>query len=187
MLQILKDIFEMLTEFFNGPFPDLNSHLKEQTTGDPDLKPAVDIIKKWEGFRSKAYQDSVGVWTIGYGTTFYSTGKRVSRGDTITREQAETELMYYVENKAAKPIKRLVKVPLNNNQFCALVSFIYNVGSGAFTRSTMLKRINSKNYDGAAAEFDRWVHAGGRKLLGLVRRRNEEQALFLQPSEHRVV
>jgi len=77
------------------------------------------------------------------------------------------------------PYKHRAQVPLPQNQFDALVSFTFNVGVGAFSNSTLLRRLNKRNYQGTKQEFRRWVHAGGRRLQGLVNRRNQEAGLFL--------
>lgn len=133
----------------------------------------IRLIKSFEGLRLTAYQDSVGVWTIGYGTT-----RGVTPGMTISTAQAEQFLRQDVA-KFEEAIRTSVKVPLNDNQFSALVVFTYNVGSGAFRNSTLLKKLNAKDYTGAADEFLRWNKAGGKVLAGLTRRRNAERALFL--------
>lgn len=133
----------------------------------------INLIKKWEGFRARAYLDPVGVWTIGYGHTH-----GVQPGQTITEPQAlqllESEVQHY-----ADAVKRLVTVALNQNQFDALTSFTYNLGVGAFSQSTLLCLLNQEQYQGAADQFLRWVHAGGHVLPGLVSRRQEERGLFL--------
>jgi lysozyme len=137
----------------------------------------LDLIKKFEGLVLTAYRDPVGIWTIGYGHT----GPEVGPGDVITRAQAESLLkrdLLRFENA----VRSLVKVPVNSNQFSALVSFTYNVGSGALAQSTLLALLNQRNYQGAANQFPRWVNGGGGPLPGLVRRRNEERALFLTPA-----
>lgn len=136
----------------------------------------LNLIKKWEGFRAKAYICPAGILTIGYGTT----GKKVYSSLVIDKKTAESWLIKDAK-KFEAVISNAVKVPLTSNQFSALVSFVYNVGGGAFTRSTLLKKLNAKNYQGACTELDRWVNGGGRKLPGLVKRRNDEQALFNQP------
>lgn len=131
------------------------------------------LLKNFEGLRLRAYLDPVGVWTIGYGTT-----SGVRPGMTITVQQAE-ELLKRDLIRFENIVDRYVKVPLNSNQFSALVSFVYNVGAGAFSGSTLLRLLNQNNYRGAADQLLRWVNAGGRSLPGLVRRRRAERALFL--------
>ncbi|MEM9266897.1 MAG: lysozyme [Cyanobacteria bacterium P01_F01_bin.13] len=133
----------------------------------------VSLIKSFEGLRLKAYQDAVGVWTIGYGTT-----RGVRPGQEISEAQAEALLKTDL-NRFEQALNQAVRVPINDNQFAALVSFTYNVGSGAMRSSTLLKKLNRRDIYGAANEFPRWNRAGGRVLAGLTRRRNAERALFL--------
>ena len=132
----------------------------------------LDLIKSHEGLRTSAYQDPVGVWTIGYGHT--GTAKP---GQKITEAQAE-QLLRKDVGWAEDAVRKNVKVPLTQGQFDALVSFTFNLGAGALGRSTLLKKLNAGDYAGAQAEFGKFVHAGGRVLPGLVRRRGEEAALF---------
>jgi GH24 family phage-related lysozyme (muramidase) len=133
----------------------------------------LQLIKSFEGLRLQAYQDAVGVWTIGYGTT-----RGVTPDLEITQEQAETLLQEDL-NKFEQAVNSVTTVPLNDNQFSALVSFTYNVGAGALQNSTLLKLLNDGDIQGAADEFPRWNKAGGRELAGLTRRRQAERALFL--------
>jgi len=134
----------------------------------------MNLIKAFEGLRLAAYQDSVGIWTDGYGHTH-----NVKKGDMITQEQADRFLK---EDLAVAELSIVtnVKVPLSQNQFDALASFIFNLGSGNFTQSTLLKKLNAGDYAGAANEFGRWVQAGGKTLPGLVKRRAAERELFLK-------
>ncbi|MBH8916633.1 lysozyme [Pseudomonas aeruginosa] len=135
----------------------------------------IDLIKSFEGLRLSAYQDSVGVWTIGYGTT-----RGVTPYMTITVEQAERMLANDIQ-RFEPELDKLVKVPLNQNQWDALMSFVYNLGSANLASSTLLKLLNKGDYRGAADQFPRWVNAGGKRLEGLVKRRTAERALFLEP------
>lgn len=139
---------------------------------------AIDLIKKYEGFRPQAYQDSVGVWTIGYGTTRIN-GQPVTQGMTITQDQA-LQLAQQEANKLWSQIESIVKVPINDNQMNALVDFAYNLGFNALKTSTLMKKLNAGDFTGAANEFGRWVYAGGKVLPGLVKRREAERQLFLQ-------
>jgi lysozyme len=148
----------------------------------PDLKinlEGLNLIKEFEGFRSKAYLCAANVPTLGYGSTFYPNGIKVKLGDTITLPEAEKLLLVTIEG-FAKGVRNAVKVPLTTNQFSALVSFAFNVGLSAFESSTLLKKINNKDYSGASLEFSKWVKGGGKTLPGLVRRRNAEKNLFLK-------
>ena len=139
----------------------------------------LNIIKEFEGLRLEAYDDGVGVMTIGYGTTRYPDGTRVKRGDKITLEQAEEYLRHDLRQFEVD-VNNLVKVPLTQNQFDALTSIVYNIGSGAFSKSTLLKKLNERDYKGAADQFLVWNKAGGRTLQGLVNRRTRERQLFLK-------
>ncbi|KJJ61565.1 muraminidase [Pseudomonas sp. 10B238] len=132
----------------------------------------LDLIKSFEGLRLSAYKDVVGVVTIGYGTT-----SGVKMGDTITKERAE-ELLREDVKRFEEQVLRLVKMPLTQGQFDALTSFVYNLGAGSLSNSTLLRLLNAGDYAGAAAQFERWNKAGGKVLAGLVRRRAAERALF---------
>jgi len=136
----------------------------------------LDLLKHFEGLRLDAYVCAAGVVTIGYG----STGSHVRMGDHITEVQAE-QLLVQDLGRFEKGVTDMVKVPLNSNQFSALVSFAFNLGNGALQNSTLLKKLNQKDYNGAADEFLRWNKAGGRALEGLTRRRKAERELFLKP------
>ena len=138
----------------------------------------IDLIKQFEGCKLTAYQDSVGVWTIGYGWTQPVDGKPIRAGMTIKQETAErllkTGLVSYESD-----VSRLVKVGLTQGQFDALVSFTYNLGARSLSTSTLLLKLNAGDYAAAADEFLRWNKAGGKVLNGLTRRREAERALFL--------
>ena len=136
----------------------------------------INLICGFEGLELKAYDDGVGVWTIGYGTTVIN-GVKVKKGDTCTIEQAKSYMAQDLK-KFESAVDILVKVPLNQNQFDALVSLTYNIGTGAFKDSTLLKKLNAKDYKGAAAQFDRWNKGGGKVMQGLVNRRAKERKLF---------
>lgn len=141
----------------------------------------IKLIKDFEGFSSKAYPDpkTGGVpWTIGYGTTKYTSGSPVKKGDSITPTQAELYLREDVK-KFANSVDALVTAPLKQCQYDALVSFVYNLGATNFRNSTLLKKLNAKDYKGAADEFLRWVSPGSSVEDGLRRRRTAERSLFL--------
>jgi lysozyme len=136
---------------------------------------ALDIIKKFEGFSEKAYPDPAHGWrvpTIGYGTT-----RGVKMGQEISKERAD-ELLREDVARFDGYIEALVRVPLTQGQWDALSSFVYNLGPGALEKSTLLRLLNAGDYSGAAAQFDRWVYASGKRLSGLVKRRAAERALF---------
>lgn len=139
----------------------------------------INIIKEFEGFRSKPYKDIVGIPTIGYGTTSIN-GKPVTMSTPAVTESYATELLVDHVRGTELIIEKYVTVPLTQNQFDALVSFAYNVGNGALRSSTLLKKLNSGDYIGASREFDRWTRAGGKVSSGLVRRRKLEKELFLK-------
>jgi lysozyme len=130
------------------------------------------LIKKFEGCELEAYQDAVGVWTIGYGHI-----KGVKEGMTITKEQAEEmlleELVEY-ENYVLEAVNH----QLDQCMFDALVSWTYNLGPSNLNASTMLKVLNAGDYDGVPEQIKRWNKAGGKVLTGLVRRREAEALLF---------
>jgi lysozyme len=133
----------------------------------------IELIKQWEGYRSKAYLCPAHKWTIGYGHT-----KTAKPGMTITSLDAE-RLLKQDMKVYEDAVNQLVKVPLSQYQFDALVSFTYNVGRGALSQSTLLRLLNVGNYPEAAKQFVRWVYGGGVKLPGLISRREAERELFL--------
>lgn len=133
----------------------------------------IELIKKFEGVRYQAYDDGVGVWTIGVGHT-----KGVMKGDKIDDRQVDEFLRKDIES-AEYAVNSLVKVELRQTQFDALVSLVFNIGSGAFASSTLLKLLNKGRYDMAADQFGRWNMAGGKILLGLTKRRAAERLLFM--------
>lgn len=139
----------------------------------------INLISSFEDTRLKAYDDGVGVWTIGIGTTVYPSGNKVKQGDTCTLDQAKS---YFKQDlaKFEKTVNDSVKVSLSQNQFDALVSLAYNIGSSAFKDSTLLKKLNKIDYQGAADQFPLWNKAKGKILNGLTRRRAAERALFLK-------
>lgn len=152
---------------------------KEQ--GDSNITLSEDganLIKQFEGFRGVAYRDTGGVWTIGYGTIRYPNGVAVKQGDTCTKEQADVWFNSDVQ-WVKDAIRNKVRVPLSQNQYDALASFIYNVGETAFNTSTLLAKLNRGDYIGASNEFGRWVNDNGQRIQGLVNRRKQEQTLFL--------
>ncbi|MFP3331443.1 MULTISPECIES: lysozyme [unclassified Pseudomonas] len=134
----------------------------------------LSLIKSFEGLRLQAYQDSVGVWTIGYGAT-----RSVQPGMKVSKEQAERMLLRDVK-RFEPEVERLITSPLNQNQWDALVSFTYNLGAANLESSTLRRLINAGNYVAAADQFPRWNKAGGKVLAGLVRRRAAERDLFLE-------
>jgi lysozyme len=139
----------------------------------------IDLIKKWEGFKADAYRDAVGIWTIGYGTTAMAgVGIDPKPGMRITEAQAEEYLRRGVE-KFAREIRPHITAPINENEFAAFVSLAYNIGPGAFRKSSALRHFNQGNKAKAADAILLWNKAGGKVLRGLVNRRQDERALFL--------
>lgn len=145
---------------------------------------ALDLIKEFEGFEAKAYPDpgtGGDPWTIGYGTTGRAgVGIDPKPGMTITEAEAEYYLQKGVD-KFAKKIAPHITAPINENEFGAFVSLAYNIGPGAFRRSSTLRHFNAGNKARAAQNMLLWNKAGGRVLNGLVRRRKAEKALFETP------
>ena len=131
------------------------------------------LIKKFEGCELEAYQCSAGVWTIGYGHT-----KGVQKGDVWSQNHAEHMLEVELE-EFEEYINDYVTVNLSQNQFDALVSWVYNLGPANLKASTMLKVLNSSDYEGVPAQIKRWNKAGGKVLQGLIRRREAEALLFI--------
>ena len=134
------------------------------------------LIEQLEGFSSKIYLDSAGLQTIGYGHLITSAEKHLFQNG-ITEAKAISLLKQDVKI-AEKAVAHLISVPLNNNQFDALVSFTFNLGSSALQRSTLRAKVNRQEHEQVPAEFMRWVYAGGKKLPGLIKRRKLEANLY---------
>lgn len=132
----------------------------------------IDLIKRFEGCRTKAYQDTGGVYTIGWGHI-----KGVKRGDTAMLAECEKFLQDDLAD-AEEALSDLVKVPLHQNQYDALCAFVFNVGKKRFESSTLLKKLNAGLFDQAAAQFLRWIYDNGKVITGLVNRRQSESDLF---------
>ena len=130
-----------------------------------------------EGERLTAYLDSVGIWTIGVGHTGGVDGQPIRQGMKITQLKSR-ELLHKDIASAEIAINANVRVKLNQNQFDALASLIFNIGVGNFKKSTLLRALNAGDYKAAAAQFLAWKYAGGRPIL--LARRQREQALFLR-------
>lgn len=133
---------------------------------------ASEFVKQFEGRELKAYRCSAGVWTIGYGHT-----NGVKQGDETSPAEAE-QLLVEDLTAIADELNRLVNVPVSEGQYIALLSLAFNVGAAAVKKSTLLFHLNHKRYDEAAAEFDKWIYAGGKVSEGLKRRRAAERKLF---------
>jgi lysozyme len=136
------------------------------------------IIRECEGFRAKPYICPAGVPTIGYGSTRYRNGVAVALADPpITKATAE-DILRATLIQYEDAVTRYVQVPLSQRRFDALVDFAYNCGTQALRTSTLLRKLNEGDFVGAAAEFPKWVNGGGRRLPGLVKRRELERELF---------
>jgi len=140
---------------------------------------AIKLIQDSEGFRAKPYLCPAGVPTIGYGSTIYENGTHVKLSDPEITEERAIEILFDQLKKYENAVNRYVHVPINQNQFDALVDFAYNAGAGNLQRSTLLRKLNTGDYEGASHEFGRWVYGGGKKLNGLVKRREAERRLFV--------
>ena len=132
----------------------------------------LELIKKFEGCETSAYQDSVGVWTIGFGHT-----KGVEEGQTCSIEDAESMLADEMDEYEGY-INNMVKVELQQHEFDSLVAWVYNLGPTNLSESTMLKVLNGGQFDRVPDEMNRWTRAGGEILEGLVRRRQAESLMF---------
>ena len=144
-------------------------------------KAGIEMIKTFEGFRSAPYKCSAGVPTIGYGATFYPGGKKVTMTDPSITEEKAVELLANMLVSFEKYVDSYCRDDINQNQFDALVSFAYNLGPANLKSSTLLKKVNANPEDETiAAEFIKWVKAGGKTLKGLVRRREAESQLYFK-------
>jgi lysozyme len=141
----------------------------------------LDLIKSFEGLRLTAYLCSANVPTIGYGATYYANDSKVKLGDKITKEQADVLLRKTVRDFEQNVNALLNATAVNQNQFDALVSFAFNLGTAALAKSTLLKKVKENPGDPAISrEFAKWVNAGGLKQNGLVTRRRIEAELYFR-------
>jgi len=143
----------------------------------------LNLVCRFEGLYLKAYQDEVGVWTIGYGHTgFDVAGGAVTPGRTLADASEALQLLKTDLDNIAKDVEKLLltrpMIEINDNQFGALVSFAFNLGIGNLEKSTLLRCLNARDYLGTIPEFAKWNRAGGNVLRGLTRRRTAEAALF---------
>lgn len=137
----------------------------------------LQFIRREEGERLTAYADIIGVWTIGVGHTGAVDGKPVAKGMVISADKSR-ELLSADLLKFESAITHLVKVPLKQYEFDALVSLVFNIGETNFARSTLLKKLNTNDFKGAAEQFLAWKNAGGRPVQGLLNRRKREKDMF---------
>ncbi len=140
----------------------------------------IEILKEFEGFRNKAYLDTGGVITIGYGSIKYPNGQKIKIGDTITQEKALLMLKLDLL-KFEQDVNDYVIPNINQNQFDALVCFCYNIGSSGLKKSTLLKKVNTNPNDKSIAkEFEKWKYDNGKIITGLLNRRKKESELYFQ-------
>lgn len=189
MVASFQDVFESLCTAVNRwlgavttrtipePIPTTATTPPQDTSGSESMRisqAGIDLIKSFEGLKLEAYRDPVGVVTIGWGHT-----KTARMGQRISRERAE-ELLRADVSEFEKCVSVALSVPVSQPQFDALVSWAYNVGCGAMRGSTLMRKLNAGDVQGAAGQFLRWNKAGGRVLNGLTRRREAERKLFLE-------
>lgn len=170
-------IWRIIKSYFGsscGCSSSYGSLLKEQK--ETKMITGVDLIKKYEGFRNRAYKCPAGVWTIGYGSTTYADGSKVKEGDEISETTAEALLTDYLI-KNVRP--KLEELNLKDSQMAALESLIYNIGWGAFSKSKCYKALKEKDWETFYNQYD-WVKGGGKFLLGLAKRRAEELYMFFK-------
>ncbi|GAA5099234.1 lysozyme [Bartonella acomydis] len=153
-------------------------------------KEGLELIKQWEGLRLEAYRDVACIWTIGYGHTSNAGHPLVKKGMRITQEQAE-EILCKDLKQFEKAVEEAVTVSLTDAQFAALVSFCYNVGTKAFCKSTLLKKLNQGDYEAVPGELQKWNKVGGKPFVGLSNRRAAEAGLwakgaYIASNYHRV-
>ena len=148
-------------------------------------KIAAEVIKEFEGYSSEPYLCPANVATIGYGNTMYTNGERVTMDDKeIDKKEAEKMLLDTIKS-VEKQVKNVVEVKLPAHKLAALISFTYNVGIGNLSKSTLLAWLNSNpDYSEIPSQFRRWNKGGGRVLKGLVRRREEEVAVWEGTSQY---
>ncbi|MEG0906995.1 MAG: glycoside hydrolase family protein [Cellulosilyticaceae bacterium] len=137
------------------------------------------LLEQFEGLRLEAYLDSASIATIGFGSIRYPNGNKVKLGDKITKAQAKEYKLHDLK-EFESTVNTSVKVPLTQNQYDALVSLSYNIGSSAFKNSTLLKKLNNGDYKGAAEQFLVWNKVNSKKVQGLVNRREAERNLFIK-------
>ena len=170
---MIQALLQALQSFLAGLGTKTTGGASQGLSGAPTGVKDVELIKESEGLRLEAYLPTPNdVWTIGYGHT-----KTAKKGMRITLAGAEA-LLYQDLAWVEAAIDTYVQVPLNQNQYDAIASFIYNVGATAFRKSTMLKLLNAGDYDGAANQFPRWNKQKGKVLNGLTKRRQKEKTLF---------
>ena len=153
----------------------LNKNIHKHSLSNNGMR----LLEQFEGLRLEAYLDSAGIATIGFGTIKYPDGSKVKKGDKIIKDQAKEYKLHDLK-EFESTVNTYVTVPLSQNQYDALVSLSYNIGSNAFKNSTLLKKLNSSDYKGAAEQFLVWNKVNSKRVQGLVNRREAERNLFLK-------
>ena len=153
----------------------LNKNIHKHSLSNNGMR----LLEQFEGLRLEAYLDSAGIATIGWGSIKYPNGNKVKLGDKITKAQAKEYKLHDLK-EFESTVNTSVNVQLSQNQYDALVSLSYNIGSGAFKNSTLLKKLNSGDYKGAAEQFLVWNKVNSKRVQGLVNRREAERNLFLK-------
>ena len=153
----------------------LNKNIHKHSLSNNGMR----LLEQFEGLRLEAYLDSAGIATIGFGTIKYPNGSKVKLDDKITKAQAKEYKLHDLK-EFESTVNTSVTVPLSQNQYDALVSLSYNIGSNAFKNSTLLKKLNSGDYKGAAEQFLVWNKVNSKRVQGLVNRREAERNLFLK-------
>lgn len=144
----------------------------------------IELIKSFEGFSSYSYLCPAGIPTIGYGSTHYENGSAVALGDRpVDRFRADRIIAATLEREYEPGVNHAVRVKLTQGQYDALVDFAYNLGVRALRTSTLLKKLNAGDFDGASREFGKWTRCDGKILPGLVARREAERKLFCGETE----
>jgi len=143
-------------------------------------KIAIALIKRFEGCRLKPYLCPAGIATIGYGSTRYPNGRRVTMQDEPISEEKAEVFLYYIVTRIAYSIFKLCPILLTEDRGkqASIIDFVYNLGTGNLKASTLRRRINEGNWDEAAHELRKWIYGGGRRLRGLIIRRNVEARFF---------
>lgn len=142
----------------------------------------INFIAGWEGVEYKAYKDAVGLWTVAIGHLIKLPEEKFLLNKTLTREEVYDIFREDIK-RFENNLNKVIKVPINQNQFDALISLAFNIGNGAFNNSTLLRVLNQGNYEEVPNQILRWDKAGGKTLLGLTRRRKAEVELFNKPLE----
>lgn len=145
-----------------------------------NLTIAAELCKRFEGFRSKPYLCPAGIATIGYGSTYYADGRKVTLQDAwVSEQQASDLLMHELKHTYLPGVLRLCPMLANDERRCnAIVDFVYNLGVGRLQTSTLRRKINAQDWDGAKEELMKWTRGGGKVLPGLVKRRQAEVSLL---------